>query len=108
MSKAVVIAMHARPEKSIRGEGIIEWYTNYGYLNDFLEVFATEGKMIYNEVTRLYEIHFTPNEYWPKTLQSQAREADIYLGTPDDDGNYPIDGYTVEAQIRFIDGQKIE
>jgi len=103
----VIIAMNARPEKSIGGQGIIDWYTKYGYLSDFLDVYATEGKMIYNKVSRLYEIHFTPNESWPKTLEAQAEEAETYLGNPDDDGNYPIDGYTVEAQIRFIDGQQI-
>jgi hypothetical protein len=103
----VVIAMNARPEKSIGGQGIIDWYTKYGYLNDFLEIYATEGKMTYNKTTRLYEIHFTPNEFWPKTLESQAEAADTCLGNPDDDGNYPIDGYTVEANIRFIDGQPI-
>lgn len=103
----VVIAMDARPEKTMNGQGIIDWYTNYGYLDDFLEAYAIDGKMIYNDVTSLYEVHFTPNESWPRTFESQAKAADICLANPDDDGNYPIDGYTVESHIRFIDGQKI-
>ena len=107
---SVTIAFDARPEKSLTGQGIITWYTDYGYLSDFLEALAVnaEGKMSYNKESRLYEITFMPNEYWPKTLQAQAVEANIYLGSPDDDGNYPIDGYVVEGKIRFINGQAVE
>jgi hypothetical protein len=102
-----VIVFEARPEKKMNGKGIIEWYTNHGYLGDFLEAYASDGKMIYNEKTRLYEIHFTPNKLWPKTLQEQTEEADIYLSNPDSNGNYPIDGYVVVGQLRFIDGHKV-
>ena len=102
-----IIVFEARPEKKVEGKGIIEWYTNYGYLDDFLEAYASEGKMIYNKDTLLYEIHFTPNELWPKTLQKQTEEADIYLSNPDNNGNYPIDGYVVVGQLRFIDGHKV-
>ena len=102
-----VIAFSARPERTMNGQGIIDWYTNHGYLDDFLETFALEGEMTYNKTTRLYEISFTPNEAWPKTLQAQAQEADICLGNPDDDGNYPINGYVVTAQIKTIDGQAV-
>ena len=102
-----VIVFEARPEKQLNGKGIIEWYTNYGYLGDFLEAYASEGKMIYNKETRLYEVHFTPNKLWPKTLQEQKDEADIYLSNPDNNGNYPIDGYVVVGKVLFIDGQKV-
>jgi hypothetical protein len=103
---SVIIAFDARPEKGT-GQGIIGWYTDYGYLSDFLEAVAVnaEGKITYNG--SLYEITFMPNEYWPNTLQGQADEANIYLGNPDD-GNYPIDGYVVESKIRFINGQAVE
>ena len=102
-----VIAFTARPEQSVRGQGIINWYTNHGYLDDFLEAFALEGEMTYNTTTNLYEISFVPNEFWPKTLEKQAQEADICLGNPDDDGNYPINGYVVTAQIKSINGQPV-
>jgi len=107
---SVTIAFDARPEKTMTGQGIISWYTDYGYLEDFLRDYAVneDGKMTYNKETRLYEITFTPNESWPKDLQKQADEADIYLGNPDDDGNYPIDGYIVQGKIRFINGQAVE
>jgi len=104
----VVIAMDASPEKKLNGKGIIDWYTQNGYLNDFLEPFAVdgEGEMTYNKETRLYEIRFKPNESWPKTLVKQASEAHIALSNPDDDGNYPIDGHVVTAMIRSIDGHE--
>jgi hypothetical protein len=105
---SVTITFDARPEKTLTGQGIISWYTDYGYLSDFLESNAVnaEGKMTYNG--KHYEITFMPSEYWPKTLQAQADEANIYLGNPDDDGNYPIDGYVVEGKILFINGQAVE
>jgi len=106
-TKMTVIAFDARPEKKMNGQGIIEWYTDYCYLSDFLESYALDGKMIYNEKTLLYEIHFTPNEDWPTTLEKQTLAADISLSNPDNNGNYPIDGYVVTAQVRFIDGHKV-
>jgi len=105
---SVTITFAARPEKSMAGQGIISWYTDYGFLGDFLEAYAEHGKMSYNKETRLYEITFTPNKNWPKTLEEQADEADIYLGNPDNNGNYPIDGYVVEGKILSINGQHIE
>ena len=107
---STMIAFDARPEKKNNGEGIISWYTDHGYLGEFLEAYAVngEGKMTYNKVTHLYVVTFTPNESWPKTLEKQAFEAHIYLGNPDDDGNYPIDGYVVECQILYINGQKVK
>lgn len=99
-----VIAFSARPEKNMKGQGIINWYRDHGYLDDFLDAYATDGEMTYNTLTGLYEISFTPNNAWPNTLQEQADEADVYLGNPDDDGNYPISGYIVTAQIHTING----
>ena len=105
---SVTIAFDARPEKKLMGQGIIGWYTDYGYLSDFLEAYAVEaeGKMIYNG--SLYEITFTPNESWPKDFEKQCLAAHICLENPDDDGNYPIDGYVVESKIRYINGQAVE
>ena len=107
---SVTIEFDARPEKTMTGQGIISWYTDYGYLGDFLDAYAVnqDGKMTYNKTTRRYEITFTPNESWPKTLEKQASEADIYLGNPDDDGNYLIDGYVVQGKILSINGQAVE
>lgn len=101
---SVTIAFEARPEKGT-GQGIITWYTDYGYLSDFLEAYAEEGKMTYNGT--LYEITFTPNESWPKDFEKQCLAAHICLENPDD-GNYPIDGYVVESKIRLINGQAVE
>ena len=103
----MIISFTARPEKSVEGQGIIKWYTDTGYLGDFLEEYAQgDGVMTYNKSSRLYEISFTPNEFWPKTLEEQASAADV-LANPDDDGNYPIDGYVVESKIRLIDGMEV-
>jgi hypothetical protein len=106
---STIIELLAKPEKETNGKGIIDWYMNTGYLGDFLEAYAAGGfgEMTYNKETRLYEIHFAPSEAWPKTLEGQVDEADIYLGNPDDDGNYPIDGYVVEGEIRSINGVDI-
>jgi len=107
--KNVIIAFWASPEKKTNGQGIIHWYTKYGYLSDFLEANSTgEGIMTYNKTTHLYEIHFIPNESWPKEFFKQALEAHIYLSNPDDDGNYPINGIVVEAEIRSIDGYPVK
>lgn len=102
---SVTIAFEARPEK-LTGQGIISWYTDYGYLSDFLEAYAEDGKMTYNG--SLYEITFTPNESWPKDFEKQCLAAHICLENPGDDGNYPIDGYVVESKICFINGQAVE
>jgi hypothetical protein len=106
---ATVVAFSARPEKEMDGQGIVTWYTENGYLGDFLEAYAEDGfgEMVYNKENRLYEIRFTPNDAWPKTAQEQAGEADIYLSNPDDDGNYPIDGYVVVGEICYINGQDV-
>lgn len=105
----VIIALSARPEKNMDGSGIIDWYTNNGYLGDFLEAYAAGGfgEMTYNKQTRLYEISFQPNEAWPKNEEKQDIEAHVYLGNPDDDGNYPIDGYNVECEIKSVNGRRI-
>lgn len=105
---SVTIKFDARPEKKMGGQGIISWYTDYGYLGDFLEAYAveTDVKMTYN--SGLYEITFTPNESWPTKLDDQAVAAHIYLSNPDDDGNYPIDGYVVVAHIRYINGKEVD
>jgi len=104
-----IVAMKARPEKDIGGQGIIDWYTNNGYLGEFLEAYAAGGcgEMTYNKVTGLYEIYFNHSEAWPKTLEKQAIELDVYLANPDDDGNYPIDGYVVESEIISINGEDV-
>jgi len=109
MSNNVVIAFKARPEKKANGQGIIDWYTDNGYLGEFLEAYAvnSSGEMTYNKTSRLYEINFAPNDSWPKEHRKQVDEAEIYLGNPDDDGNYPIDGYVVECEIISVNGQKI-
>jgi hypothetical protein len=106
---ATIIAFKARPEKEMNGQGIITWYTENGYLSDFLQAYATDGfgEMVYNKESRLYEIRFTSNESWPKKIHDQANEADIYLGNPDDDGNYMIDGYVVEGEIHTINGENV-
>ena len=104
----VVIVMDARPEKTMTGKGIIDWYTKNGYLAEFLDQFANGvGEMTYNKKTLLYEIRFEPNESWPKTFEEQVDDANMYLQNPDDDGNYPIDGYVVEGSIRSIDGKEV-
>jgi len=110
MPTQVVIAMKCSPEKTLNGSGIINWFNNYGYLNEFLDACAENGvgNITYNNKTYLHEITFIPNKSWPKTLYLQALEANIYLGNPDDDGNYPIDGMCVTSEIRFIDGQAVE
>ena len=101
----VTIAFDARPEKTLTGQGIIDWYTDNGYLGDFLDSYAEEGKMSYNGT--LYEITFTPNESWPKDFEKQALAAHICLANPDD-GKYLIDGYLVESKIRLIDGKVVD
>jgi hypothetical protein len=106
--KKVVISMDASPEKKMDGSGIVKWYTENGYLQDFLnDCSIGGGEMIYNKTTRLYEISFVPNASWPKTLERQVSEAEIYLTNPDDDGNYPIDGHVVTGVIRSINGVKV-
>ena len=104
-----IVTMKARPEKKMDGQGIIDWYMNNGYLGEFLEEYAAGGfgEIIYNKQTRLYEIHFNHSEAWPKTLKEQAIEADVYLSNPDDDVNYPIDGYVVESEIISINGEDV-
>ena len=107
--KMTVVALKARPEPTMNGQGIIDWYTNHGYLADFLEQVADgKGEMTYNNTTNLYEISFMPSERWPKTFQGQTDDANIYLQNPDDDGNYPINGYNVEAEIVSSNGQAVE
>jgi hypothetical protein len=106
---SVIIVIDARPENKFDGQGIIEWYTENGYLSNFLEENSDgNGVMTYNKMTHLYEIKFTPNEFWPLDLQRQIDMADIYLSNPDDDGNFPIDGYVVEAKIISINGVKVD
>jgi len=106
--KMTVVALKARPERDRNGQGIIDWYTKHGYLTEFLDQVADgKGEMKYNNTTDLYEISFMPNERWPKTFEKQTDDANIYLSNPDDDGNYPINGYNVEAEIVSINGQAV-
>jgi len=105
MTKTVVIELKER--SNTHNQIIIDWYTNNYYLKYFLEEYSDgNGNMIYNNTTKLYEISFIPNEYWPKTLENQYNAADGLLGSPDDDGNYLINGYCIESNVVSIDGQK--
>jgi hypothetical protein len=106
----VVLTLNATPEKDMEGtDVVIGWYTNNGYLDDFLKDFANDGKgtMTYNQNTSRYEIRFSPNEYWPKNVKEQIRKAAIYLENPDDDGNYLVDGEFMLSSIRSVNGEEL-
>ena len=105
----VVITMRAGPEEYKDGRGIIEWYTDTDYLGDFLDVFAADGKgtMTYDRKTGLYEIRFTKNQHWPEDLTVQRGEVIAYLETPDDDGNYLLNGNFVSSTIQTINGHMV-
>ena len=108
IKRKTVVALKARPEREMNGQGIINWFTNHGYLGEFLEQFADgKGEMTYNKTSRLYEISFIPNAAWPKTFEEQMEDVNIYLSNPDDDGNYPINGYNVEVEIISVNGQLV-
>ena len=100
-SDKIIITMNAYPSK-----GIIDWYINNYYLDDFFEACAKDAKgtMIYNNESRRYEICFRKNEYFSKDIKKQAEIAADYLQDPDQDGTYLINGFIVRGIIRSING----
>ena len=96
----VVLALDIRPRAYRDGRDIIEWYARTEYLFDFTDAFSTTGgTMTFNKNTRLYEIRFSPNENWPREREKQEDAVAVYLETPDDDGNYPLYGQSVQARL---------
>ena len=106
MQEEVTITFNAYPEKNKNGAGIIQWYVQNDYLDDFLSAFAKDkkGSMTFDNETGRYVIRFTKNEMWPADIKEQASDAAVYLQHLDDDGNYPIDGEIVDSIIRSING----
>jgi hypothetical protein len=102
----VVITMTAAPEAYKDGTGILSWYRDTHYLQDFLDEYAEggNGTMTFHKESGRYEIRFLPNEFFPTDRKKQIPVAIQYLEDPDDDGNYPMDGVLVQGRIRSIDG----
>jgi hypothetical protein len=106
----VVLTLNATPEKDMEGtDVVIGWFTNNGYLDDFLQTVAIDGKgtMTYNKSTSRYEIRFSPNEYWPKNVKEQSLKAALFLENPDTYGNYLVDGERMLSSIRSVNGEEL-
>jgi hypothetical protein len=106
----VVLTLNATPEKDMEGKDVvIGWFTNNGYLDDFLQTVAIDGKgsMTYNKSTSRYEIRFSPNEYWPKNVKEQILKAALFLENPDTYGNYLVDGERMLSSIRSVNGEEL-
>jgi len=106
----VVLTLNATPEKDMEGtDVVIGWFTNNGYLDDFLQTVANDGKgtMTYNKRTSRYEIRFSPNEYWPKNVKEQILKTALFLENPDTYGNYLVDGERMLSSIRSVNGEEL-
>lgn len=70
----------------------MDWFTkktDYFFLENFAKDEKGEIKYLSNDI---YKIEFVPNEGWPKSLERQKEEAQIFLENLDEDGNYLVNG----------------